>query len=59
MEGGGWKGEEGRERRGPPEFPSAMGRAWRQATMRWVSQLAQISELELSLQRERREKAEV
>ena len=36
-----------------------MGRAWRQATMRWVSQLAQISELELSLQRERREKAEV
>ena len=36
-----------------------MERAWRQATMRWVSQLEQISELELSLQCERREKAEV
>jgi hypothetical protein len=36
-----------------------VGRAWRQATLRWVSQLEQISELELSLQRERREKAEV
>lgn len=58
--GGEWmlEGYGGGGRR-PAQVSSAVGRAWRQATLRWVSQLEQISELELSLQRERREKAEV
>ena len=37
----------------------ALKKECREAMLRWVSQLEQISELELSLQCERREKAEV